>query len=173
NAVLRRVAREGAQQIATLDADLDTPEWLMRRWIRTYGPETARAIGRAHGQEPALDFTVKGDPEPWARAFGGRVLATGSVRAIVQGPLRQLPGYGEGAWWVQDAAASLPARLLGDVRQRLVADLCAAPGGKAAQLSLAGACVIAVDRSEPRLARLRDNFRRLGLEVETVEIGRA
>jgi 16S rRNA (cytosine967-C5)-methyltransferase len=168
NAVLRRVAREGAQQIAQLEVDVDTPPWLMRRWARTYGLETARAIACAHRHEPALDFTVKGDPEPWARLFGGRVLATGSVRAIVHGPIRQLPGYGEGAWWVQDSAAALPARLCGDVRQQRVADLCAAPGGKAAQLALAGARVVAVDRSEPRLERLRDNLKRLGLQAETV-----
>jgi 16S rRNA (cytosine967-C5)-methyltransferase len=168
NAVLRRVAREGAEHIAKLESDVDTPPWLMQRWARTYGFETARAIAGAHAHEPALDFTVKGNPEPWVTAFGGRLLETGSVRAIVHGPIRQLPGYGEGAWWVQDAAAALPARLCGDVRQRRVADLCAAPGGKAAQLALAEARLVAVDRSEPRLERLRDNLKRLGLHAETV-----
>ena len=98
--------------------------------------------------------------------LGGRVLPTGSVRAIVHGPVPQLPGYAEGAWWVQDAAAALPARLLGDVGGRTVADLCAAPGGKTAQLAAAGACVTAVDRSPGRLERLRQNLDRLELKAE-------
>src|SRR5262249_53430902 len=167
NAVLRRVAREGAQFLAAVDTlALDTPEWLMARWVKTYGAETARAIAVANGQEPALDVTVKNDPEHWARALGGRVLLTGSVRAIVHGPISQLPGYDEGAWWVQDAAAALPAKLFADVRGRGVADLCAAPGGKTAQLAAAGGR--AVDRAQARLERLRGNLERLHLTVETV-----
>src|ERR1700716_3454098 len=126
NAVLRRVAREGAQHLAGIDtAALDTPDWLMARWAKSYGAETARAIALANGREPALDFTVKRDPDRWATAFGGRVLPTGSVRAIVHGPVSQLAGFEAGAWWVQDAAAALPARLLGDVSGLTVADLCA------------------------------------------------
>jgi len=140
----------------------------MARWVKTYGAETARAIAVANGQEPALDLTVKNDPEHWARALGGRVLLTGSVRAIVHGPISQLPGYDEGAWWVQDAAAALPAKLFGDVGGRSVADLCAAPGGKTAQLAAAGARVIAVDRAPARLERLRGNLQRLHLTAETV-----
>ena len=169
NAVLRRVAREGTQFLAAVDTiALDTPEWLMARWVQTYGAETARAIAVANGQEPALDLTVKNDPEHWARALGGRVLLTGSVRAIVHGPISQLPGYGEGAWWVQDAAAALPAKLFGDVGGRSVADLCAAPGGKTAQLAAAGARVTAVDRAPARVERLQQNLERLHLTVETV-----
>jgi 16S rRNA (cytosine967-C5)-methyltransferase len=169
NAVLRRVARDGrARLAATPDAALDTPAWLMNRWVRYYGAETARAIAAAHAEEPALDFTVKRDAEHWAKLFGGRVLATGSVRAIVHGSARHLPGYGEGAWWVQDAAAALPARLFGDVRGQMVADLCAAPGGKTAQLAAAGARVIAIDRSEARLHRLRENLGRLNLSAEMI-----
>jgi len=162
NAVLRRVAREGAQFLAA------TPEWLMARWVKTYGAETARAIAVANGQEPALDLTVKNDPEHWARALGGRMLLTGSVRAIVHGPISQLPGYDEGAWWVQDAAAALPAKLFRDLRGRSVADLCAAPGGKTAQLAAAGARVTAVDRAPARVERLQQNLERLHLTVETV-----
>jgi 16S rRNA (cytosine967-C5)-methyltransferase len=169
NAVLRRLARERADLLAGVDAAaLDTPAWLMARWVKTYGAETARAIAAANGREPALDLTVKGDPEPWAKRIGGRVLPTGSVRALVHGPVAQLPGYGEGAWWVQDAAAALPAKLLGDVRGLTVADLCAAPGGKTAQLAAAGARVVAVDRAAGRLERLRENLARLDLGAETV-----
>ena len=167
NAVLRRVTRD--DYLAGTDAaTLDTPDWLMARWVTSYGADTARAIAVANGQEPALDLTVKSDPEHWAEKLGGRVLPTGSVRAIVHGPVSQLPGYGEGAWWVQDAAAALPARLLGNVSGRTVADLCAAPGGKTAQLAAAGARVVAVDRAPARLERLRQNLVRLQLTAELV-----
>jgi 16S rRNA (cytosine967-C5)-methyltransferase len=169
NAVLRKITREGAQLLGGLDtATLDTPAWLMARWQQTYGHETAREIALANGREPALDVTVKHDPEHWAKALGGVMLPTGSVRLVPHGPVPQLPGFDEGAWWVQDAAAALPAKLLGDVTHRTVADLCAAPGGKTAQLAAAGAKVVAVDRSEPRLKRLAQNLARLQLTAETI-----
>jgi 16S rRNA (cytosine967-C5)-methyltransferase len=169
NAVLRRVSREGAQALAGTDTVmLDTPAWLMKRWVKSYGSNTARAIAAANGREPPLDVTVKSDAEHWANRLSGRVLATGSVRTLVHGPVAQLPGYAEGAWWVQDAAAALPARLLGDVCGRTVVDLCAAPGGKTAQLATAGANVVAVDRSLRRLERLRQNLARLRLGAQTV-----
>ena len=169
NAVLRRIAREGAERIAALDAPvLDTPPWLMARWIKTYGEATAHAIAAANGREPALDLTVKSDAEGWAAKLDGRVLPTGSVRTIVHGAVTALPGFDEGAWWVQDAAASIPARLLGNVLGLRVADLCAAPGGKTAQLVAAGAKVTAVDRAPARLKRLQENLTRLSLDAELV-----
>jgi 16S rRNA (cytosine967-C5)-methyltransferase len=169
NAVLRRAARDGAKHLTGVDTTLlDTPNWLMGRWVAAYGTETARAIAVANAQEPALDLTVKGDPAHWAAVLGGRVLPTGSVRALVHGPVSGLPGYHEGAWWVQDAAAALPARLLGDVRDKSVADLCAAPGGKTAQLAAAGARVVAVDRAQSRIERVRANLARLELTAEVV-----
>ena len=169
NAVLRRIAREGKERIAALDAPvLDTPPWLMARWIKTYGEATAHAIAAANGREPALDLTVKSDAEAWAAKLDGRVLPTGSVRTIVHGAVTALPGFDEGAWWVQDAAAAIPARLLGNVAGLRVADLCAAPGGKTAQLVVAGAKVTAVDRAPARLKRLQENLTRLSLEAELV-----
>ena len=169
NAVLRRLTREAAAKLATLDPPLlDAPDWLFARWTKNYGAATARAIATAHAREPALDLTVKSEPQEWAMRLGGRVLPTGTVRAIAHGAVPKLPGFAEGAWWVQDAAAALPARLFGDVRGLRVTDLCAAPGGKTAQLAAAGAAVTAVDRSEPRIDRLRDNFARLSLSAETV-----
>jgi 16S rRNA (cytosine967-C5)-methyltransferase len=169
NAVLRRIAREGKERIAALDAPaLDTPPWLMQRWIKNYGEATAHAIAAANGREPALDLTVKSDAETWAAKLGGRVLPTGSVRTIVHGAVTALPGFDEGAWWVQDAAAAIPARLLGNVAGLRVADLCAAPGGKTAQLIAAGAKVTAVDRAPARLRRLQENLTRLSLEAELV-----
>ena len=166
NAVLRRVTQNRAA-IDLAESTRDTPDWLLKRWTAHYGAETARAIAIANGHEPALDLTVKGNAESWAERLRGRVLPTGTVRTLAQGAITLLPGFSEGAWWVQDAAAALPAHLLGDVAGLAVADLCAAPGGKTAQLALAGARVTAVDRSPARLARLRENLSRLALEAET------
>jgi 16S rRNA (cytosine967-C5)-methyltransferase len=169
NAVLRRVTREGAERLAALDTSvLDTPAWLMARWIGTYGETIAHAIAAANGHEPALDLTVKSDVELWAAKLDGRVLPTGSVRTISHGAVTALPGFAEGAWWVQDAAAALPAKLLGDINGWRVADLCAAPGGKTAQLAAAGALVTAVDRAPARLGRLKANLARLSLAAELV-----
>jgi 16S rRNA (cytosine967-C5)-methyltransferase len=169
NAVLRRVASEGERIAASLDAArINTPDWLWTRWLSFYGETRAYEIAAANLVEPPLDVTVKRDPEFWAERLEGRVLPTGSVRLLPKGRIEQLPGYDEGEWWVQDAAAALPARLLGPVAGKRVADLCAAPGGKTAQLASAGASVVAVDISERRLRMLTENLARLGLEATTV-----
>lgn len=169
NAVLRRITREGPDLIAALDpVPLDTPPWLFARWVKNFDADTARAIAIAHGHEPPLDLTVKADAESWAQRLRGRVLPTGTVRTGTGGLVSLLPGYSEGAWWVQDAAAALPARLFGDVAGKHVADLCAAPGGKTAQLAQAGARVTAVDRSANRLVRVRENLMRLGLHADMI-----
>lgn len=169
NAVLRRVTREGAERLAAVDpVAIDTPDWLLARWMKTYGEETARAIAAANGREPALDLTVRSDPPGWAAQLGGRLLPTGTVRTIAHGPVTGLPGFAEGAWWVQDAAAALPARLFGDLAGKRVADLCAAPGGKTAQLAAAGAHVTAVDRAPARLQRVGENLARLSLQAELI-----
>ncbi len=167
NAVLRRVA-QNRDSVQADNAARDTPEWLLKRWIDHYGAEVARAIAFANGHEPALDLTVKQDAQSWAERLRGRVLPTGTVRTLAHGAISMLPGFAEGAWWVQDAAAALPARLIGDVRGLKVLDLCAAPGGKTAQLAHAGAHVTALDRSPARLGRLRENLERLALKAETV-----
>jgi 16S rRNA (cytosine967-C5)-methyltransferase len=169
NAVLRRITRDGAAMLAGQDPiALDTPPWLMDRWVRQFGESTARAIAGMHACEPPLDLTARSDPDIWARKLGGVVIVTGTVRTLAHGRISGLPGYEEGAWWVQDAAASLPARLFGDLADCRVADLCASPGGKTAQLAAAGATVTAVDRSLPRLARLRTNLERLHLQAQIV-----
>lgn len=169
NAVLRRIAREGRDRISTLPADIDAPAWLMQRWTQSYGIATALDIVSAHAIEPALDLTVKENPDDWVAKLGGVMLPTGSIRLVSSGSVTALPGYEEGAWWVQDAAAALPARLLGNVAGLAVADLCAAPGGKTAQLLMAGANATSVDRSAPRLKRLEQNLQRLQLAAEIVE----
>ena len=174
NAVLRRCAREGQPLIDEVKSKtLDIPEWLMTRWVAHYGASVARDIAAAMSHEPSLDITVKSDPAHWATRLHGETLPTGTVRTLLQGSVTMLPGFAEGQWWVQDAAAALPARLLGDVAGKSIADLCAAPGGKTAQLAHAGARVTAVDRSPARMARLRDNLARLALQAETVVIDAA
>jgi 16S rRNA (cytosine967-C5)-methyltransferase len=169
NAVLRRCAREGQPLIDEVAAQtLDLPPWLMARWTAHYGESTAREIATAIGHEPSLDLTVKVDAAQWATRLHGETLPTGTVRTLLQGSVTMLPGFAEGQWWVQDAAAALPARLFGDVTGKSIADLCAAPGGKSAQLVQHGAALTAIDRSPNRMARLRDNFARLGLQAQMV-----
>jgi 16S rRNA (cytosine967-C5)-methyltransferase len=170
NAVLRRVANEGEAIASALDAArVNTPDWLWSRWVSHWGEARAHAIADVNLIEPPLDLTVKDDPALWAERLSGRVLPNGSVRLLPKGRIESLPGYDDGAWWVQDVAASLPATLLGDVGGQTVADLCAAPGGKTTQLVLGGASVIAVDSSKTRLKLLAENLRRLHLEAELVE----
>jgi 16S rRNA (cytosine967-C5)-methyltransferase len=166
NAVLRRLVRERDEILANEDPWRDTPDWLRTRWIAHYGPERAAALAAAHREPAAVDLTVKGEPEAWAERLGGLLLPTGSVRLRERTPIRDLPGFEEGAWWVQDAAAALPARLLSAKAGERVVDLCAAPGGKTAQLAAAGARMLAVDRSAKRLKRLEENLARLGLAAE-------
>ncbi len=169
NAVLRNLARAREEILANSDPfDDDAPHWLAQRWRATYGEATARRIARAHRDEATLDISVKSDAEGWARRLNGVVLPTGSVRLETHAAIAELDGYAAGEWWVQDAAAALPARLLGAGAGMRVVDLCAAPGGKSAELAVAGASVTAVDRSAERLKRLAANFERLRLEVEIV-----
>jgi 16S rRNA (cytosine967-C5)-methyltransferase len=169
NAVLRRVAAEGDAVLGKLSgATLNIPAWLYVRWLAAYGDEVARRIAEASLQEAPLDISVKSDAASWAERFGGRVLPTGSVRLAAGGRIEDLAGYDEGAWWVQDAAAALPASLFGDVRGLEAADLCAAPGGKTAMLAAAGARVTAVDVSSERLQRVAANLQRLRLDADIV-----
>ena len=169
NAVLRRVAVDGPARLAGLDAArVNTPDWAWQRWVATYGEALARAIAMANLSEAALDFSVKSDASGWAEKLGGVVLPTGSVRVKNRGRIEDCPGYDEGEWWVQDAAAALPGRLLGDVRGKQIADLCAAPGGKTAELVVAGANVTSVELSATRAARLTENLARLKLTAQIV-----
>lgn len=172
NAVLRRVAATGKERLGGIDPiAANIPPWLLARWSEAYGEAQAREIAEASLTEAPLDLSVKSDAEAWASRFGGLLLPTGTVRIrrASAGRIEEMPGYADGAWWVQDAAAALPVRLLGAVAGRDVADLCAAPGGKTAELAVAGANVTAVDQSPARLARLRENLARLKLDAAVVE----
>jgi 16S rRNA (cytosine967-C5)-methyltransferase len=172
NAVLRRIDRERAALIANQDAArLNTPRWLWLSWESAYGTATARAIAEAHLSEAPLDLTLKepAQTEAWAERLEATVLPSGSLRlAPGRGEIVKLPGFEDGAWWVQDSAATLPVRLLGPVAGRRVLDLCAAPGGKTAAVAALGAQVTAVEVSPARAARLETNLARLGLSAETV-----
>lgn len=170
NGVLRSLARGKDELAEALAQTQDAPDWFRARLEGAYGTARSTAILAAHRMEPPVDFTVKDDPQHWAEALGGIVLPTGSVRlARLDRAVPELPGFEEGAWWVQDAAAALPAALLGDIAGRRVADLCAAPGGKTAQLAQAGAKVTAIESSRNRLGRLRANLERLRLPADLVE----
>ncbi len=169
NAVLRRIADSGSLEVKEQDAErLNTPDWMWQRWCNEFGEDTTRAIAAAQLIEPPLDISVKASPGLWTKPLDASLLPTGSLRRSVGGDVSSLPGYKAGEWWVQDAAAALPASLLGNIQRKTVVDLCAAPGGKTAQLAAMGAEVIAVDNSARRLDRLQTNLRRLRLNAASV-----
>jgi 16S rRNA (cytosine967-C5)-methyltransferase len=171
NAVLRRLSREREAIMGDQDVvRLNTPDWLRRRWIHAYGEETMRAMAAQHMAEPPLDFTLKPgeDVAAWTERLQATVLPSGTLRRPVGGRIENLPGFAEGKWWVQDAAAALPVRLFGDLRGQVIFDLCAAPGGKTAQLAAGGATVTAIDRSGSRLEIVRRNLERLQLAATVI-----
>ena len=171
NAVLRRLAREGRNARRWVEAEPSRPpEWLEAALAEAYGAERTEAILAAHATLPALDVTVKGDPADWAGRLNATVLPTGTLRTVAgDGAVTALPGFEAGEWWVQDAAAAMPARLMGDIAGRRVLDLCAAPGGKTAQLAAMGADVTAVEINANRARRLGENLARLHLTARIVE----
>jgi 16S rRNA (cytosine967-C5)-methyltransferase len=170
NGILRALSRDKERDLPlALARTRDAPDWLVQRLREAYGAERTDRILELHRHEAAIDLTVKRDAAIWADRLGGMVLPTGSVRiARPAAPIPELPGFAEGEWWVQDTAASLPARLFGDLAGLRVADLCAAPGGKTAQLARAGALVTAVEKSASRARRLEENLSRLGLKADLV-----
>lgn len=170
NATLRRIAREGKAVVAAQDCErLNTPDWLWQRWTETYGEDTTRAIARAHLAPPALDILGTDEQSPLRSAEGARILPGGVLRLADAGRIEALTGFSGGEWWVQDFAATFPARLLGDVKGKTVIDLCAAPGGKTAQLAATGAAVVAIEREPARATMLKVNLDRLKLTVHIVE----
>lgn len=171
NAILRRVARGDRERLLSRHPpSLNVPDWLGRSWTAAYGEEAAAAIAAAHLAHPPLDLTVRSDPAAWAERLGGEHLWADSVRVRSGGAVPDLAGYGDGAWWVQDVAATLPARILARSAApgARVCDMCAAPGGKTAQLAAAGFDVTAVDISPERLDLVAGNLARLGLPARLV-----
>lgn len=173
NAILRRMAREKEKMLPKLgEKTAMLPDWYAKKLSKSYGFNRARKMMQLMSQPAPVDITVKSDADLWADKLGGTKLTDWSVRLDkLDGPLQSLLGFEDGDWWVQDLAASLPARLFGDLNGKRVIDLCAAPGGKTAQLILAGAEVTALDRSKSRLNRLNENLDRLKLTAQT-EISR-
>ncbi|WP_337955500.1 transcription antitermination factor NusB [Elstera cyanobacteriorum] len=172
NALLRRFIDEHETLLASIDrARAAVPAWLWKSWEATYGLETTQAIAAGLSGEAPLDLTLK-DPATaaeWAEKLGAEILPTGSLRVQeTHGRVDALLGFSQGVWWVQDAGAALPAKLLGNIAGQRVVDLCAAPGGKTMQLAAAGAKVTALDRSAQRLRRVTENLARVGLTAETV-----
>ena len=171
NAVLRGLDRDGAvARLAAEPAETDVPDWLLARWRAAYGAEGARALAEQVRREPPVDLTPRdpADAATLATEMEGEALSTGSVRTPRRGDLADWPGYGQGRWWVQDAAAAVPVRLLAPREGETALDLCAAPGGKTLQLAAAGARVTALDRSAARLARVGENLERTRLSAELV-----
>jgi 16S rRNA (cytosine967-C5)-methyltransferase len=167
NAVLRRVAGEGAKLTAAQDAArLNAPDWLWSRWCENYSEAIAREIASAHGAEPPLDLVFREDAS--LEIAGAEKIAPNVMRLRGAGRIEDLPGFKGGKWWVQDVAASMPARLFRDVAGKVVLDLCAAPGGKTLQLASLGARVTAVDVSRERLTRVRENLARTKLKADLV-----
>jgi 16S rRNA (cytosine967-C5)-methyltransferase len=167
NAILRNIARNGRELLARQDETrLNTPDWLLKTWIEDYGLRTAAEIAQANLAEAPLDITIKDKTSLayWAGVLQANTMPTGTLRRVAGGAVWELPGYDDGMWWVQDAAAALPATLFGNIAGQSVVDLCAAPGGKTAQMLSMGAHITAIDRSAQRLKRLEDNLRRLRLE---------
>ncbi len=167
NAVLRKVAAQGDMVLSGLDRErLSTPDWLWTRWTAQYGAGIARQIARAHQSEAPIDIVLKAADatHPQSTALFGMVR-----RLTAEGRVDAMAGFAQGHWWVQDAAASLPATLLGDMRGRRVIDLCAAPGGKTMQLAAMGAKVTAVEIDAARAQRIRENLARTKLEAEIIE----
>lgn len=171
NAVSRKVAKDGSEALEKAPARADTPAWMWRAWERAFGPARARALAIAHQTEPALDLTPKASSEAQdlADKLGATLLPTGSLRLAGVSDVTTLPGFSEGQWWVQDAAAALPAKLLGDIKGKSVLDLCAAPGGKTMQLAAMGAKVTSVDISAPRLLFVAENLQRTDMQATLVE----
>ena len=170
NAVLRKAAGDTGARLWANAHPGRLPEWIGSPVAEAHGDEVRRRMEAAHERTPPLDITP-------ANEFASRQirteldviqLASGSLRLAGRARVSELPGYGSGNWWVQDAAAAIPVKLLGQLSGLDVLDLCAAPGGKTMQCAAGGANVVAVDISEPRLVRLRENLRRTGLEAKVV-----
>ena len=167
NAVLRGLGRDGGLNVGP---EANAPDWLLQRWKTAFGEADAMAVAAAIPEEPPTDLTLRAaaDAEGLAAELEAEVLPGGSLRTRRKGDPTEWPGFAEGRWWVQDAAAAVPARMLAIQSGETVADLCAAPGGKTLQLVAAGAQVTAVDRSASRLKRLNENLARMELSAEVI-----
>ncbi|MHA3913269.1 RsmB/NOP family class I SAM-dependent RNA methyltransferase [Halovulum sp. GXIMD14793] len=168
NAVGRRLATEGPEIWRDLGS-APLPDWIGGPLGAMVSAETVAAIEQVHASTPPTDLTprIAAEAEDLAEKLEAQILPTGSLRLTRSGQITRLPGYDTGAWWVQDAAASLPVRMLGQISGQVL-DLCAAPGSKTLQLAATGADVTAVDISAARMARVKENLARTGLKAQMV-----
>ncbi len=162
NAVLHSISKAGETPLP--DVLLNIPDWLLKRWFSYYGKEKTRAFVETFYTEPFLDISAKKENAFWAEKLGGTLLENGTIRCRFTENVPQMIGFEEGAWWVQEASAALPAELFTNVNKKFGADLCAAPGGKTAQLVAKGATLDAYDISPKRLERLSENLKRLDMQ---------
>jgi 16S rRNA (cytosine967-C5)-methyltransferase len=171
NAMLRKIQSQGNEILATLDQEkISVPNWIWKNWSTNFGEQKTRNIIKVLHSEPPTDITVKkpDDIQYWAESLNATIMPTGSLRLKQSGAINELPGHQEGAWWVQDIAASLPVKILAPKPGMKILDVCAAPGGKTAQLAASGATVTALDISESRLSRLEANLKRLNLQAKII-----
>ncbi|MEC7491086.1 MAG: RsmB/NOP family class I SAM-dependent RNA methyltransferase [Pseudomonadota bacterium] len=171
NAILRQLVRDGPVKLAQKYPErTNVPDWLWQSWKESFGVDVATNIGAVHLQTPPLDLTTRETPDIWATTLGGLRIGKSTVRLPVRSDITVLDGFENGAWWVQDAAAALPAQILTSALPAgRICDLCAAPGGKTAQLAAAGHNVTAVDISPKRIRILDANMCRLGLRANMIE----
>ena len=168
NAVLRRIVEKGPALSGAQPPKINIPGWLRGSWEREYGRHAGRKLAVQLMGNPVLDLTVKSDVEAWAEKLEGQVIGASTVRLDKIGDVSALAGFEEGEWWAQDIAASLPVQILGDLKDKQVLDLCAAPGGKTMQMAARGAKVTSVDKSEPRLMRVKENLKRTKLKADVI-----
>ena len=172
NAVLRKLSKTKEELLGAItpqeQARMNMPGWMWQQTRKSFGKERAQKITELHMLEPVIDLTVKSDPIEWAKRLGGTPLYGNSIRVPAKGSVDTWDGFEQGEWWVQDFAAHLPAHLLGDIAGKTVIDLCAAPGGKTAQLINAGATVTALEAVRSRCDRLEENLTRLNFDAKIV-----
>ncbi|NCF48278.1 MAG: MFS transporter [Bacteroidetes bacterium] len=168
NAVMRRLTRDGQELLARTSAADNLPDWIYKSWIKQFGKSPTIAIMEQAMRPPTLDITPAANADEWAEKLDGRLINQHTIRREFDGDPALLTGFAEGAWWVQDAAAALPATLLGTLTGKTVIDLCAAPGGKTAQLIASGAKVTAIDNAPTRLRILKGNLDRLSMTARMI-----
>ena len=168
NAVLRNIVDQGPKLAGAQPPKVNIPGWIRGEWERAYGRQAGRKMSAQLMKDPVLDVSVKSDASAWAEKLDGEVIGASSVRLGKIGDVPALEGFDDGDWWAQDVAATLPVEILGDVKGKRVLDMCAAPGGKTMQLAARGALVTALDKSEGRLERVKQNLERTKLTADIV-----
>ena len=170
NAILRKIIREENYKNKKYELRLNVPKWLYKVWKKQYGEKNTETIVSYIFKESTLDLKIKKDFDFWKKEIRGEQIAYNTLRLNKSCDPKKISGYKEGAWWVQNLAAQIPVELMGNIKNEKVLDLCAAPGGKTAQLLNEGAIVTALDISEKKINKLTSNISRLNLEKNLTAI---